>query len=308
MYCTECGAVLDEQGVCPNPSCANHKPQADAISEIRTMIKDAVRLPIKSPEKGKQIVPDCISADQDEVPIKQYDIARLQSLIKVSRAEGRLQVTNKRILFRATGSSLFGPTLLQHEFSIEEIAGVELRKESRFNFLPTLLLILFSAAIILFVQPFFAPIYKKEALGVIFALLLTIAAIFLFFLLRKRTYLRYIIMSMIVGALPLGTFDLLETALGSGSSIITTAYTVMLLAYCGSLFCLAFAPNLVVRVITKGGSPSVEIRRKDSIFSFQHNEYTGVSQVMPGPEAELAMKELGAVIREVQQTGKYSSQ
>jgi hypothetical protein len=86
-------------------------------------------------EREMKIVPECISANENETPVKQYNIAVLRNLLKLERAEGRIQVTNRRVIFRATGRSVGGRTTLQHEFAINEVAGVEARKNYKFSFL-----------------------------------------------------------------------------------------------------------------------------------------------------------------------------
>jgi hypothetical protein len=101
------------------------------------------RMGIGSPEKnatdtyerGMKIVPDCISATENEIPIKQYNIAVLRNLLRFERAEGKLQVTNKRVIFRAPGTSLRGRTTIQQEYAIDEVAGIEARNNYKFNFL-----------------------------------------------------------------------------------------------------------------------------------------------------------------------------
>ena len=306
QFCPECGTAFDESGHCPNPACSKgtppteppkqkKPPKSTSDSKTKTTYK----------EKGKLIVPDCIKSDTDERPIKQYDIARLQSLIKFARAEGRLQVTNKRVLFRAVGNSILGPTALQYEFSLEEIAGIEIRKEPRFNFLTTLLVILFSVLTVAFLSPIFTPVYNWKLVGTIFAILLAFAAVIFFFVFKEKNLVRHIVLSIILSALPL-KFTALDVIADSGNKIQNLALVIVSITFFINLLYFAFARNLVVNIKTKGGTPSVEIRRKDGLLSFQHNEYTGFSQVLPGPDAELAMHELGAVIREVQQTGVYS--
>ena len=77
-----------------------------------------------------QIVPDNLTLNEGrEVPIRQYDVAELRSRLKLERAEGRLQVTNKRLLFRATGRSVRGKTTLQHEFALDDMKGFEIPQE-----------------------------------------------------------------------------------------------------------------------------------------------------------------------------------
>lgn len=306
QFCPQCGTALDSSGTCQNPSCAGRtsKPTHSNLGQEKK--REWGKTPFSFSEKGKRIVPDCVEPDRDEVPIRQYDIARLQTLIKGAVAEGRLQVTNKRVLFRSSGHSVIGPTSLHYEFSIEEIAGIEFRKEARFNLLATVLLILAAWLIMTLFGPLFGPVYRSELVGLLFSILLTAAAALSYIMLRPRKFLRHIVLSFLMAGLPL-TDSLLAAAFGFNASrqglVNLAAATIFLL----SLLSLAFAPNLVINIKTKGGTPSVEIRRKDGLFSFQHNEYTGFFQVLPGPDVDAAMHELGAVIREIQQTGSYSN-
>ena len=110
----------------------NEKLQKGAIKVLGFWKRYKVRLGLEEPEeaenvyeRGMKIVPDCISADEGEIPIRQYVVAKLRTLHKLNWAEGRLQITNKRVIFRAPGHALMGRTVLQHEFAIDEIAGVE---------------------------------------------------------------------------------------------------------------------------------------------------------------------------------------
>jgi len=84
-------------------------------------------------ERGQKIVPDGLKSNEGEIPVKQYNIAVLRNLFKLERAEGRMQITNKRVIFRAPGRSIGGRTTLQHEFAINEIAGIEAVKNFKFS-------------------------------------------------------------------------------------------------------------------------------------------------------------------------------
>lgn len=95
-------------------------------------------------EYNVPIVPDCIEPEADEQVVKQYNIARLRTRLKFMKAEGRLMVTNRRILFRAAGTSLTGNLLQEHQYNLDDISGVELHKDYKFslmNLLGSLLLL-----------------------------------------------------------------------------------------------------------------------------------------------------------------------
>lgn len=84
-------------------------------------------------EHGLKIVPDCISANDGEIPIKQYDFAKLRTRLLLEKSYGRLQITNKRVIFRAAGRSPLGKNIFHQEFSIDQLAGVEVRCKHEFN-------------------------------------------------------------------------------------------------------------------------------------------------------------------------------
>ena len=111
-------------------------------------------------EREMAIVPKCISANENEIPVKQYNIAVLRNLLKFERAEGRMQVTNKRIIFRAAGRSVGGRTTLQHEFAVDEIAGIEANNNYKFSFLYLVF------AILIITAAFFI-IYRPPITGII---------------------------------------------------------------------------------------------------------------------------------------------
>jgi len=116
-------------------------------------------------ERGMDIVPGCIKANDKEIPVKQYNIAILRNLLKFERAEGRLQLTSRRVIFRAAGRSLGGRITLQHEFAIDEIAGIEARRNYKFSFLYLIfaaLIISFSYFVITGKPPIFSAIMSPS--------------------------------------------------------------------------------------------------------------------------------------------------
>ena len=157
-FCKKCGAQLIEGQACPKcagnsvpmPSVANippatseHKTAADPQSSLKKFLLSLKnRLGIGDPEndgsgiyeRGMLITPDSIRSNEGEIPVRQYNVAVLRTRLKFMRAEGRMQVTNKRLLFRATGRSVRGRTTLQHEFAIDDIAGIEARRYFRLSF------------------------------------------------------------------------------------------------------------------------------------------------------------------------------
>lgn len=59
-----------------------------------------------------QIVPQVIVPCQGETGVKQYHCTHLKSRLFGLKAEGVLQVTNKRTIFRASGKSITGNSII----------------------------------------------------------------------------------------------------------------------------------------------------------------------------------------------------
>lgn len=111
------------------------------VNETRTKLESSDAF-----EHGLKIVPDCISANDGEIPIKQYDFAKLRTRFMLEKSYGRLQITNKRVIFRAAGRSPLGKNIFHQEFSIDQLAGVEVRCKHEFNLFNFFLGLIFSVA------------------------------------------------------------------------------------------------------------------------------------------------------------------
>lgn len=146
--CTRCGKQIEAGHICEcsaeaASTAVNGAPtinRGETWGFLESMknrmgFNDSQRNTVDRYERGQQIVPDSIKPNEGEVPVRQYAIAVLRNLLRFERAEGRLQVTNKRVIFRAAGTSLRGRTTLHQEYAIDEIAGIEARNNYKFNFL-----------------------------------------------------------------------------------------------------------------------------------------------------------------------------
>ena len=259
-------------------------------------------------ERGMQIAPDNLTLNEGEVPIRQYDVAVLRSRSKFTRSEGRLQVTNKRLLFRATGRSLRGKITLQHEFSLDDIKGFESHNDYRFSPLDLI------ASIILlgiFGGIFFALISAimrdSQVLGAVLGLAIGAASLIPFFYLYRRFLLKMICCFAGIGAVAVA-FPLarayaeftekfgwkLLSALGW---VIAIACVIVTLA---SIFLFCIKPNLVLDIKTVAGGAPIQIRRR---YALGREEYTGFNEVLPGPDADRVAREVSAMINDIQTMG-----
>lgn len=109
-FCTKCGKPLDEC-TCEKSTVGNPSFFASLKNRMGIGEPETNNAPLY--EKNMQIVPENISANDGEIPIKQYNVATLRNRflgITISKAIGRLQITNKRVIFRAAGRCLRGRT------------------------------------------------------------------------------------------------------------------------------------------------------------------------------------------------------
>ena len=249
-------------------------------------------------ERGRKIVPECIATNENEIPIKQYDLAILRTRAVFQRAEGRLQVTNQRLIFRATGRSLVGPLSQQYEFSISDLAGVEIRTDYHFSllnwFLATLLL-----AVVVFFGMNFLTAFNSLAMRRILSMVLGIGGFVPFFLVHKE-FPGKLIFSTI------GLCNLVFAFIVFGmAKWMIPLMLIGLVIYIINWVLVVFVKNLVLSVKTSAGNGAVQIRRsRINLFNQNaENEFTGFAEVIPWIDAEVASREIGALIDDIQIMG-----
>ena len=264
-------------------------------------------------ETDKRIIPDCVNANEGEIPVKQYEVARLRNRIlgiPYARAVGRIQVTNKRVIFRAPGRCMAGRTTLQHEFAIDEIAGVEARREYVANFGDLLLGLIVSGVGALVMTVLLNLICRETrdiAWYVLLPLLFCTAGFVPFFLIKKKWLLKVLCLG---GTCAPFTYFGLMTARADGFAAFC-GYNMLLLAFIALvllLFCLflyAIRPNLVLVIKNKGAHEAIDIKRTKVSLGGKAEEHTGYMEVLPCDDAERCIREIDAMINDIQKLGDF---
>lgn len=316
-YCRFCGNFIEEGKEC---SCEgaqyNKKSGGTTASDMKTKFKENMGIPnekgrAESYERGKQIVPDCIYPNEGEVPIRQYDIAVLRSISRGAFAEGKLQVTNQRVIFRSSGFSLLGPNKMQYEFAVDEVAGIEIRNDHRLGIFHLIIAWIIMAFLCSSTNEFVNKIAGfSDFFAGIFALAAFIGAEIFFFSTKGKYFFKLILNSIAAGALSVYAITtrylIIPAFSGNVFSYIEGICLIVLLL---NLILIVYVPNLVLEIKTKGANSSIEIRRKESngilafMFNIPKKEYTGYSDVMPGRDIEKARKELGPLMNDVNMLG-----
>ncbi len=309
-FCARCGKPLAEGETC---SCTGTAPVFNVDSAKGFVESMKNRMGIGDPElnkgdafeKGKMIIPECVKANEGEIPVKQYEVATLRNRIlgiPYTKAVGRMQVTNKRVIFRAPGRCLAGRTTLQHEFAIDELAGLEARREYGFNFWD--LLVGYIVAMIGggIISAIVGGIASSATVAVILALLVGIAGCIPFFMMKKRWLLKLLCLGgssmplLSIGDMVEGFFGGFLFFLGI-ISVIMTLFTLLI---------YSIKPNLVLVIKTKSASEAINIKRKKvALFRGEKEEHTGYTEVIPADDAERCIREIDAIINDIQKLGDF---
>jgi len=320
-YCRYCGSQLvDGECQCAafqesigNVSAPPKKPWLMPFHRIRftsfsrfvSSIRDMCG--ISEPGSGRTdpyeynvpIVPDCIQPEENEIVVKQYNLAILRTRLKFMKAEGRLMVTNRRLLFRAGGTSLTGNILQEHQFNLDEIGGVEIHKDYKFSLLSFFGTLLLSIFVFFMMKEHITPSGNFGLVAA--AILLGIGGLVPTFVLYQRFWLKllgcflsHIALSAIVAS-PMG-----NKFWGS----IQVISNIILLA---NLIIVCFVPNLVVKIKTKGASGAIVIGSQKSLLRRKTgDDYSGFVEVLPWEDTIMAINELGTLIDDLQKHGDYA--
>lgn len=247
-------------------------------------------------ENDLLVVDQCIVPTEQEIPIRQYNIARLSTPLW-KKAYGRLQVTNKRLVFRSTGKSLAGPIMIENEFSLEELGGIEIKTDYRFN---ALTLILSGLGILLLsaLYAWFSGLFLKWSMkamaatpSVIFAIL-TILAAAAFVVLVRRGYLFKAVAMNACGISLAMIAAVKSSAFVTALAVIAFIVGIVMWIYSG------IVDDLHILIKAKGAVGTMEIGRK-----LRTDERSGFSIVRPWKDTEIAIRELGALLDDVKRFG-----
>lgn len=283
----------------------NYKPDFSSASSFISSIRDQSGMSEPSSivgdpyEHNVPIIPDCIQQEDNEVIVKQYNIAKLRTRLKFMKAEGRMMVTNHRILFRASGTSLTGNILQEHQFKLDEIGGIEMHKDYKFSFLSFFGCILLNLLAVYLTAIIFSDTGNGGtiAIGVILGILGMIPT----FIVYKHFWLK-----LLCAIISNGCF-LIALAASGKSNLLLFLVIVSGIVTLIDLIIVCFVPNLVIKIKTNGGLGAVVIGSQKSMFKRDtEDDYTGFKEVMPWEDTIMAMNELGTMIDDLQKLGDYA--
>lgn len=254
-------------------------------------------------ERGLNVVPDIVAPCDGEVPIKQYDIGRFRSFFSFKWAEARIQVTNKRVIFRCSGKSPFGKDFTQSEHSIDELIGLNFSKGVRFSFL--------TAVVVMFINTFVAAagvgfssilnqLLKTNIVSALIGLAgfagLVVAMIFL-----RKKYFYNALIAMAATSLNAGAITSVYrgNAFFAGLSIFMTVVCGLILLY--FTIKVALKPSASITFTTRNASKDIM-----GMFSPRIAKSNISAEILPASDTEAAFAEISAIINDVQKMGDYA--
>ncbi len=299
-YCVKCGRKLADGAIC---SCRIRREVSGGAGGTQSGVSFRNILKVNDPdfdrgedyyERGKQIVPELVSPCENEIPIKQYHLVNIRSRLQGLWAEGRLMVTNKRILFRASGRSFIGRTMLEDEYALDEISGLEISRGVRFSIFD-----FFMSMLLLALCLFLMSKVAADFTGWVIPLLLTAAGAAGLYFLGRRQY-RW---KLVVCCIPtVCSLWLMIWARVSGHGFWGGFFTLVLVIFSVLLlfFLILSGMKSVVSLSIQCKAGTAEAIR---MHSPQHFMLQNASELLPTEETDLAIREVGAMINDIQHFG-----
>lgn len=251
---------------------------------------------------GRYLVPA-----EAEQTVKTYHCTSFKSRLLGISAEGYLEVTNKRVVFQAIDRN----SLIHSEIPIEEVSGISLFRGNYFSFIRFLVAVFLATTIgqmtTLLLVIVFSVIRNMDAV-VTLNWLVAVGAVAASFAVARDKIWRVVLAGTSATTFALiGGPGFLGAFFGGGGS----SSLALLLAFIVGIYALVCAVWYAIRktmslaISAKGGSNTpIAIAGAGGGNAL----YSGAARALeaePAGDAEALMKELGALIMDIQQRGDF---
>ena len=345
-FCTTCGVKLvpsvpqeqpKPQPVVPQPNIVKPvaEPQQNTVPDSRNTsepefdigktaneIKNTIKHSVDDISKKyntkynlpKQLMPEVVCKCEEEKHVKQYNFMRMSLPIAGYNANGLLQVTNKRIIYKTCGSSIMGNEHTHSEISIDDVAGISIDKSTSLNIPVILAFLLMGFPLTLFG-------FMLGCLGTLHILLPLVmaglAAVGTVVLLKTKHYVFFHMLASIASAICVG--GILASSFGSLTSYFSSSdspngflifVVVLIWLFLNVMNVLSYILNLfknnISIVVTSKSGAATPIN-----CSSDQSWLVGLSLLKPlvymyeTEETPVMEAELGAMISDIQKMGDY---
>ncbi len=305
------------------------------ISDTAKRIKNSVKHGINDIKEAyntkytssNSILSTTLAPCDGERPVKQYRFMKMSLPIIGYKADASIQVTNKRILYHAIGTTVFGGKEESYsEFSIDDVSGISIERSTSLN-IPILLVFLLINIILFPVNLIFTAIGVRSALsGVdlsIIPIIFSIAAFIGAIVLCKKKYYSFshivnsVGQNIAVGGM-IAWFARNSSSIGyslfgdsGGSSGTVSAVLLGLIILClgvvgwVTLIMALFKKNISVVVTSKSGASNAIDCSSNKSWLFGMNNLKPLIYFFETEEFPVMEAELGAMVSDIQKMGDY---
>jgi hypothetical protein len=261
------------------------------------------------------ILNEQITPAEGEQCVKTYHCTSFRSRLLSIASEGYLEVTNKRVIFQATG----GDSIIHSEVPIEDVSGISVFKGSYFSIMHLLGALVLGVLVGGLVGGFVTLLGLSGA-GTILAWVVALALLAGGIFIQRRNILRPIFavasaisFTAMIGAGALGAFSALggfgrssafagaasgvSAVLASLAAMVVGIYAVVCLVWYATRKTMSLAVN------SKGGSQTPIAIAGAGGSSIIYSSAARALEAEPAQDAEAVSRELGALVMDIQQRG-----
>lgn len=254
---------------------------------------------------------------EQEATVRTYHCTTLSSRLLQLKAEGYLTITNKRVVFFAFGISYTGKSVLHSEVPIADISGINCYKGTYFSlkhFFVALVSSFILGIVINSITVVLSGIFLSQnlenqdfsMLQTIYWILALISVGCSFFIPSKkiwRSVLAFAGTMIVVLNLIGGSVILLLGRGGNGLGL--TAMLALIVAIYSLVCCFLYArrETMSLAIGSKGGATTPIAISGISGFGFYNTAALRALTAEPAPDSEAMIKELGAMITDIQTLG-----
>ncbi|MES0490269.1 MAG: hypothetical protein ABUK01_09770 [Leptospirales bacterium] len=262
---------------------------------------------------SKNLLRESVTPAEDEISVKAYHCTYFKSFLLGFKASGKLEVTNKRVIFQAHGKSALGNSIIHSEVPIADVSGISSFKGIYFN-IGNLLLALLAGILSYQLLPIFTDLVHQIApklhLVKYAAWAIALAGFVGSFFISKQKVWRTVLATISASALNIigngKLFSLLAYVRlkGFGDKMVFIAYLVIIAYVLVCIVWYARRPTFSISVYAQQGSVSpINISGASGMGIAGQVASKAIISAEPAEDAELLLTELGAVVLDIQTLG-----
>ena len=272
-----------------------------------------------------QLIHGVLASAEGEDTVRTYHCTTLSSRLLSLKAEGHLVITNKRVIFYASGSSYGGNSVLQSEVPIADVSGISSYKGTYFSLgrLLTALVVSFLGAILFtaittLLTGVLGIGLRNAGASALIGLVLPIGSLVVSFFVPRNSLWRSVLAAygalLLAGLGGVGFVVSLGGSLFGRSDISGLGAILTILAPIAGIYvlvcCFWYARREAVSLAvgSKGGSSTPIAISGLSGFGLFNAAALKALTAEPASDAEKMIKELGAVITDIQTLGDLGIQ